>query len=161
ATVHSDQYAFAVSLYEALAGTRPPSPLTTAGPGTADGSRPLLDAPAHVARAVDRALSPDPAARFPSMTALLDALAPPPRRRALWTLALAVPVAAVAIALYSARGGDRCSGSSTRLAAVWSPEARARFPAVAAHALDDYSRRWAEMARATCEATQRGEQSVA
>jgi tetratricopeptide (TPR) repeat protein len=154
ASVHSDQYAFAASLYEAISGARPP----------ARGDPPPLDAPPHVARAVDRALSRAPAARYPSMIALLDVLAPPaPRhRRGIWVGALALPAAAVvAIALHSTASADRCGGGDTRLAAAWPLVVRAELAPAVTRALDDYGRRWAEMSRSTCEATQRGEQSAA
>jgi tetratricopeptide (TPR) repeat protein len=153
--VQSDQYAFAASLYEALAGVRPAAV-------SAGGQRSPLDAPVHVARAVDRALSRDPAARYPSMTALLEALAPAPRRRrGPWALALAAAALAGALVLHGGSDGDRCAGGDARLAAVWSPAVRARLSPAMARALDDHGRRWTEMARATCEATRRGEQSVA
>ncbi|MBC8066705.1 MAG: serine/threonine protein kinase, partial [Deltaproteobacteria bacterium] len=72
----ADQYAFAVSLYEALAGRRP-----FAGP-----HRAMLDAkdhaeyprltqvPSEIRRALARALSPDPRERFADMHVLVRAL---------------------------------------------------------------------------------------
>ena len=155
ASVQSDQYAFAASLYEAIAGVRPAAASTV-------GQRSPLDAPVHVARAVDRALSRDPAARYPSMTALLEALAPAPRRRrGPWALALTAAAIAGALVLHGAADSDRCAGGDARLAAVWSSAVWARLSPAMARALDDYGRRWTEMARATCEATRRGEQSAA
>jgi dipeptidyl aminopeptidase/acylaminoacyl peptidase len=79
----SDQYGLAISLWEVLVGTRP-----TAG----DRARPPR-MPAYVHRALVRALADDPAARFPSMTALVDALAPP--RHWGWLAAAAAAAAAV------------------------------------------------------------------
>jgi eukaryotic-like serine/threonine-protein kinase len=151
ASALSDQYAFAASLYEAISGSRPSAPRTAP-----------LDAPVRIARAVDRALLQDPAARYPSMSALLDALAPaaPRRRRGAWVLALAALAVAAALAL-RAGTADPCSSGDLRLAAVWPPAVRAKLPQLVARGLDDYGRRWAEMARATCEATQRGAQSPA
>jgi tetratricopeptide (TPR) repeat protein len=154
ASVHSDQYAFAASLYETISGARPP----------AHCDPPLLEAPPHIARAVDRALSRDPTARYPSMLALLAVLAPagPRRRRRVWAGAVAASATAVfAIALYGNARGDRCGGGDARLAAVWPPGARTQLTPAITQALDDYGRRWAEMSRGTCEATQRGEQSAA
>jgi serine/threonine protein kinase len=87
----SDQYAFAVSLFESLYGKRPPAmELPVSERGTA------------VAYALTRALSADPAARFASIRALLDALVepsaslPPKRSAAPIGIALGILVAALA-----------------------------------------------------------------
>jgi serine/threonine protein kinase len=58
----ADQYAFAVSLREALAGH---------------------DAPARIATTLDRALAERPEDRWPTLTDLLDVLENPPQRRVL------------------------------------------------------------------------------
>lgn len=153
ASIHTDQYAFAASLYEAIAGARP----------AATGDPPPLDAPPHVARAVGRALSRDPAARYPSMPALLEVLAPaaPRHRWAIRAGALAIAAAAVVAIALRGTGADRCGGGDARLAVAWPPAVRAQLAPAVTRALDDYGRRWAEMSRSTCEATQRGEQSAA
>jgi len=62
ADAHSDQYAFCVSLHEALSGRRP---------DTLEGE---LAAPRPLRAILQRGLSTDPRARFPSMSVLLSAL---------------------------------------------------------------------------------------
>jgi serine/threonine-protein kinase len=64
ADARSDQYAFAVMAHEALAGARP-RPRDVASATLAPGIRAVLE----------RALSDDPAARYPSVSALVEALA--------------------------------------------------------------------------------------
>jgi serine/threonine-protein kinase len=84
-----DQYAFAVMAHEAVFGVRPSALTDRSQPratARTDGA-PLV----HVDRVLQRGLAPDPDARFPSLRALLDALASPhvPKRRArTWHIAL-------------------------------------------------------------------------
>jgi eukaryotic-like serine/threonine-protein kinase len=90
----ADQYAFAVSLFEALYGKRPEMPLVAPQ---------RTSVPRRIFTALERALSADPAARWTSLTALLDTIEHPPRRRALriigWTLLALVLTAALIGAL--------------------------------------------------------------
>ena len=95
----ADQFSFAVALHEALCGERPfISPLaatTAAVPPTPPGAR----IPVAVRRVLVRALSPASDDRYASMTELLAALAPKPRRyRRLAIAAIVVGAAAVAFA---------------------------------------------------------------
>ena len=144
ADARSDQYAFAVTLAEALAGRRPIA--GAAPPG-----------PARVSRAIARALASDPEARHPSIEAMLAALGP--RRAQHWSFALVViALAVVAVVIETRTGADTCSGGAGRVAAVLDPT-RGRLAPRAAALVDAYGARWAAMARETCEATQRGEQS--
>jgi len=69
ADARTDQYSFCVALHEALYGARPLRPSVPA-PSTRARAR----IPAGVARAVARGLETDPAARWPSMDALVEAL---------------------------------------------------------------------------------------
>ena len=166
----SDQYSLAVSLVEALSGERP------------DGPRlPPLRAPARVGRILARALSPEPARRYPSMSALVDALARARRSRLRPVLAAAAPAAlAAAAALLLADRGDEpapCTAGPARAAAVWSPGVRAALGekfrqtgigyapdvfATAAAQLDRHAADWVRGYTEACEATHvRGEQSAA
>ncbi|HVK77016.1 MAG TPA: serine/threonine-protein kinase [Kofleriaceae bacterium] len=169
ADARADQFGFAVALYEALAGRRPYDGRSVdelAAAMRAGPPAPLTGVPARVAGAVARALAVDPAARWPSMTALLAALDPPPPSRAARVARYAVPaaIAGGAIAIVLARGGGAapaCPLGDERVAAVWTPAVRAQVPPRAAAVLDAYGRAWAEMAHQTCEATRRGTQSQA
>jgi Tol biopolymer transport system component/tRNA A-37 threonylcarbamoyl transferase component Bud32 len=82
ATSRSDQYAFCLSLWEALHGAAPPA----RGAGV----------PARLTRALEAGLSSDPAARHGSMTELLRILDASARRRG--RLGLVVALAAIAVA---------------------------------------------------------------
>ena len=89
----ADQYAFAVALWEALAGRRPaPAGDRTPVPGGR--------MPAHVRRSLERALATAPEARFPSMDALIEALVQDPRsrRRRVFAVIAAVSLTATALA---------------------------------------------------------------
>jgi serine/threonine-protein kinase len=90
ATAASDQYSFCVALCEVLLGK---SPFAQSGilDVEAARTRPLpqfprsAGVPTYVVRALHRGLAREPEQRFPSMDALLAALAPPAWRR--WALA--------------------------------------------------------------------------
>ena len=126
ATAASDQYAFALAVSEALLGERPDSKLVLAV--TTSGARP----PSALRPILTRALAPEPAARWPSMDALLAALEKLQRRpsRACWgVLATGFAGIAAAIALplmLSERAAaSPCLGSETAFATAWGPERRA------------------------------------
>jgi tetratricopeptide (TPR) repeat protein len=124
ASMASDQFAYCVSLYEALYGKRP-FPINLVEEVTA--GLPLdagLRVPRGVRSVLARGLAADPKARFPSMAALVDALRPRRTKRA----AIAATVAALAIggigfaAARIDRGdGAVCSDAAGDLAAVWNP----------------------------------------
>jgi serine/threonine protein kinase len=85
ATARSDQFAFCVTAWEALAGTRPFTGATLGEIGHAiDRGQPADAArvPRTVRPALERGLAADPEQRWPAMAPLLDALAPPVRRGA-------------------------------------------------------------------------------
>ncbi|MBK7858145.1 MAG: serine/threonine protein kinase [Archangiaceae bacterium] len=123
----ADQYSYAVTLYEALCGRRP---FGGASVGDLDASirrgPPAVERlPRTVRSAVLRALAPDPAARFASMDALLEALDPrrPHQRR---NAALAVAAAVVLVGVGYARGRlvpseAPCGGGDQALSRVFTP----------------------------------------
>ncbi|HEY0985538.1 MAG TPA: serine/threonine-protein kinase, partial [Kofleriaceae bacterium] len=156
-TAAADQYAFAVSLSEAMA--------TTARPA---------ESPRWLAGVVARGAAADPAHRFSSMDELLRALARSPartwRRRAI----AAVAVSAAAVAFVAGRTPSNveptCGGASSEIARSWNPTTRA---AVVAHLrglgafgsgeadrlgdeLDRYSSAWADEHRSACLAREAG-----
>jgi eukaryotic-like serine/threonine-protein kinase len=130
ATAASDQFAFCVTAWEALHGERP-FPARSIDELRAAHARPL-PAPGRtvdnrVTRALARGLASDPAARFPSMDALLGELAP---RRKTWPLVAALAVVAgggVAIGVVATHhdAGDPCPPATSELAGVWDPARRA------------------------------------
>ncbi len=172
ADARSDQFSFCVALFEALHGGRPFDGATIGALHDA-----MLGPPAAPARAVPpwlqavvrRGLAADPAARYPSMRALLAALDRRPRRRRIVAAGgLAAVGAAVAIAV-ALRGGAAqapCDGAR-HLAGVWDQDARARGRGAFAAAdvawreverdLDDRAARWAAARVRTCWAIRDGE----
>jgi serine/threonine protein kinase len=122
ADARSDQYAFAVTAHEALTGARP-KPRGVASSELSPAIR----------AALERALSDEPDARFPSMLALLDALAPAPERpRRSWRTAVVAGVAACGAAAatfaMTRRGDDEsakshASQASAGVVATASPNA--------------------------------------
>jgi len=177
----SDQYSFAVSLFEALYGRRPfsganPAELCVAIKRAAISvpSTPI-NVPRRVHRAVLRGLCAKPEDRFPSMRAFVRALTPPVRSQRAWIAGglagLAVGAGAVALAdpperpcsSFEGRVADVYSNDDKRqilsaFTATGAPYAQSSFDATT-HALDAFADRWAEAAREACLATERGEQS--
>ena len=172
----ADQFAYCVALWEALHGTRPFAGTTpsTLGAAIAAGAlrEPVKKPPEWIRAAVLRGLAADPAARWPSMAALLAALRRDPRatRRRATAVAAAVALAGVALwaAWPSAVATDPCAGAPARLAHVWDAarqvEVHAAFAATglpyaedtwrAVHdRFDRYTTRWVDMSRDACRAT--------
>jgi eukaryotic-like serine/threonine-protein kinase len=187
----TDQFSFCVALYEALYGVRPfPSEsfstlLDSVVSGRIREPDQKTRAPSFLRKLLLRGLSNDPAARYPSMRALLEGLRHDPirRRRSLAmsaAVALIVAIAAIGMQRISTRGQRMCEGSAEKLAGIWevgghgvrreaihrafSGTGRAFAEETWAHVsslLDDYSRRWTGMYTDTCQATHvRGDQSA-
>jgi predicted Ser/Thr protein kinase len=120
----SDQYSFALALYEALFGAPPFAAEPSGAEHDARDPPKLRDpsfearagVPVRLARALRRALAPEPDDRFPSLDALLDEIAPyaaPPSRRRGATL-LAAGVAVVAASIGGAAWLGRAPGQIAR-----------------------------------------------
>ena len=182
ATEASDQFAFCVALWEALFGQHPyvrrDSARSLAEVGAAISSEPLLPAPRigqvprRIVDALQRGLAREPAARWPSMTALLAELAPAERRRTWPIVALGVAAAVaggVGVWWYArSHEGPSCDVQAAhRASTVWSAQDRARIglqfaksgrsyaAAAATRAsteLDRFATRWQELASAACDA---------
>ncbi len=182
----SDQHSLCTALYEGLYGALPfsspggPTPmipllaLKKEGPPRAP--PPGSPVPPSIYRAIARGLAPDPAARFPSMDALVEALRedPPPRRTGLRTAAIGgVALVAVVAALRGATLEDPCAHPERQLAGAWDDDVRGRVRAAllgtglsyaddtagrVAHILDGYTASWASMRREVCEDGRSGKQ---
>jgi tetratricopeptide (TPR) repeat protein len=181
----SDQFAFCVTLYEALFDRRPfagESPERLRG-AIAAGELVWPErhgVPAHILGVLRRGLQAEPSARYRSMIALLAELAVDPgaRRRRIAIASAGVVAIAVAVAThgYVTRARDErrvteCMTLASRLDA-WDPPSRAmvvasfardphhqRFGAIVTDLLDRYATDLADARRSTCLATVRGDQT--
>ncbi len=179
----ADQFAFAITMWEALAGVRP---FTDGGAGNAqawslaiiNGRRAPAPAdrpfPTWLRRALNRALAIDRDARFPTMDALIAALESGLRRRRRTAIGAGVTgaVAAMATVVLVARTpparAEPCRSAAAQLDGVWDDARRAdvaaAFDAIDAPfsadqrdrvltTLDARRAAWIEAHTATCRAT--------
>jgi predicted Ser/Thr protein kinase len=160
----TDQFAYCVALWEALAGERPYLGASreqlrsqvTQGPAGLDASR----LPRRVRGFLRRGLDPDPARRWPSMEALLAQLARANRRPAVAAaIAGGAIVAAIAVVV-AMRAGDppaaACEVPARDVTAVWSPaiaaEVRTKTSDAHAAVLDAAHRSWQAARARACAA---------
>jgi tetratricopeptide (TPR) repeat protein/predicted Ser/Thr protein kinase len=182
----SDQFSFCVSFYQALYGERPFGGMTHAElvenicAGRVRPAPAGTRVPSRIRHILLRGLAVDPAARWPSMQALDDALAYDPalrwRRVGLGAAALSL-LAVAALGWWRGPHAARaCEGAAKQLDGVWDaarkgqvetafrktglPYAGDAFLALQ-RALDGYAQGWMRMHTDACEATQvRREQSA-
>ena len=176
-TAATDQYSFALAVWEALYRRHPflPRNRDVAEMCAAMERDEVIEperghrVPARVGRALRRALRHDPAARWPGMTELLDELAPPVRRRWVWAGGAAIAVgAAVVVGIVATRDDPvaTCRAEADRIQAVWPGRAAELERALGAAGLpdaagfagrvrtrfDERAATWRQMRRATCDA---------
>ncbi|WP_342374599.1 tetratricopeptide repeat protein [Myxococcus stipitatus] len=181
ADARSDEFSFCVALYEALFGVRPfqgetfQEVINAALQGRVSPPKDGVKVPSRVRRAVLRGLRPRPEERFPSMQALLAALAPPPHRRVLpWAAAAATGLLGALVAhgvSVAHQHESRCEQEVEKLAAAWSPARRERIRAAflatdTAYAaaswerlgvtLDAYADQWRTLRTESCLSTESG-----
>jgi hypothetical protein len=183
ASAASDQFALAVTAWEALTGASPFTGRTLEARAAAilAGPRPpAKPLPARVEAALRRALGPEPDARFASVDALVAALAsdPRPRRRAIaaGVLAAGAIAAAIAAVAISRRGADPCAGVAGELAGTWDAAVAAKLDAAfaasplpyaaragadAKRRLDGYATAWSAARTRTCRAGGAGSAAAA
>jgi eukaryotic-like serine/threonine-protein kinase len=179
-----DQYSFCVSLYEALHGALPDVVTAEISDDAPVALKPAPNRriPLRVRAALFRGLNEDPAARWPTIDALLAELErDPSARRKRWVAvvgAVAIAGAAATIGAFALRPGARdepCTNASQRLVGAWDPVRRAEVEhafdatktpyAAAAFAtvsrmLDGYAAAWTHSYEDSCRATHiRHEQS--
>ena len=160
----SDQFAFCVSLWNALFGRHPyifgdASELSPYAISVAIREGELIPAPRRsgvkreVVDALVRGLARDPAERWPSMQTLLDGLAPRPRRR-VWPIVAVGSIAALATAaivwsLATRATEPSCASDATaRTASAWSSTSAKTLSAQFARSGRSYAERAAtELAR--------------
>ncbi|MBK6918242.1 MAG: serine/threonine protein kinase [Deltaproteobacteria bacterium] len=181
----ADQFAFCVTLWEALFDVRPfhgrtPTELASALVGGAP-TRPATsaDIPAWVERVLLRGLSTDPADRFPDMPALLAALGDDPsQQRRRWALGLgAMALVGALVGGWSwmrARERAACAQAGAEIDRVWSDDQRERLRTAIVEqgpsyggdtwtrvepSIDDYAGRWSALREESCLAALAGERS--
>jgi tetratricopeptide (TPR) repeat protein/tRNA A-37 threonylcarbamoyl transferase component Bud32 len=181
ADARSDQFSFCVTAWEALHGHRPfqgkdlrelATAVSTGRFAPRRPDEPLV--PEWLRTVLRRGLAVEPARRYPSMSALLAALADDPsRRRRRWLGATAMVgllgLGGAALAWDRHERARACEAAGAAIDDVWNDDARAAVEA-ALHAtgvpyaedtrawlvadLDEYAARWAEVRESTCRASE-------
>ncbi|WP_434421184.1 tetratricopeptide repeat protein [Nannocystis pusilla] len=179
ADARSDQFAFCVALWEGLYGQRPFQGDTLQAlalaicEGQVTPPPPGRRAPAWLHAALVRGLDPDPARRFPSMEALLAAIARDPERARVRLLGAAVLLCLTALIGLGVRNAvvgraELCGDGAAKITSVWGQVQKDSLAAALAATglpyardlgarvgvrLDAYAAAWAAAHRDACEDT--------
>ena len=182
----SDQFSFAITLYEALYGVRPFNgdswDSLKAQVRQGDVPPPPADSrvPGRIFKVLVRGLAIEPDQRWPSVGAMLEALERDPQRSRVRVAAVVglLGVASgvsYAAALARTSEAERCTGAAQELAGVWDAEreveVKRAFAATGASFADDVMRRvedrlgvytdaWIAERTAVCQANLAGDQTV-
>jgi predicted Ser/Thr protein kinase/protocatechuate 3,4-dioxygenase beta subunit len=168
-TPATDQFAYCVALWEALAGERPyPGPTfqdlrtqVAHGPAALDAS----NLPRRVRSLLRRGMDPDPARRWPSMNALLVELGRAQRTPgvAMTAGAIVVVAALLAVMRFGDVPGTACDPPARAVTAVWSPviaaDLRVKTSDAYAAVLDAAVRDWQATRAKVCTASPPGKQA--
>ena len=179
---YSDQFSFAVTLYEALYGTRPfvgdswVSIKTQVESGVVPPPPPDSPVPRRLFKILVRALATAPEKRWPNLGEMLDALEHDPQRARVRVAAMVgllgiASAGSYAVAIARAPELDRCEAGVKEMASVWGDERRAAVARAFASTgtpfatdvlqrveerLDSYARTWAAEHRLACESNASG-----
>lgn len=163
----ADQFAFCVSLWEAIHGERPfeGGSVFALAYAKQNGQlrQPRNKIPSPIQAAIVRGLEVDPAKRWPNLATLLEELQPRRRRWGALALGLSstVAIAATAFALSSESVSpreSRCSAAQQQLSESWNEQIRgsleddANVPRRLLRSIDEYARQLATNYTATCDA---------